>query len=155
MNTDKIAVLEEECAHLEAALVHLRHSRDRTRDLTTRDWASLSMDELERLESLASRFARAADMLIQRLLRLLDELELATPGSLLDRLYRAEKRGLVADARVLIRIRELRNLIAHEYGAEKLAEIYAAVAHLAPELDTAATTAIGYARDWAARLRGA
>lgn len=151
MNADKIAVLNEECAHLEAALAHLRYSRERTRGLISLDWTSITPEQLERLESLASRFARVADLLVQRVLRLLDELELATPGSLLDRLYRAEKRGLVADAAVLIRIRELRNLIAHEYGADKLAEIYAAVAHLSPELDLIATRTIRHAQDLAGR----
>lgn len=151
MNADKIAVLNEECAHLEAALVHLRYSLERTRGLISLDWTSITPEPLERLESLASRFARVADLLVQRVLRLLDELELATPGSLLDRLYRAEKRGLVADAAVLIRIRELRNLIAHEYGADKLAEIYAAVAHLSPELDLIATRTIRHAQDLAGR----
>jgi hypothetical protein len=56
-------------------------------------------------------------MLIQRLMRLIDEVELAPPGSVLDRIHRAEKRGWVGNAGNLRRIRELRNLVANEYAA--------------------------------------
>lgn len=153
MNSDKLALLSEECANLESALIHLRYSLERTRGLIGNDLAGIEPERLERLESLASRFARAADMLIQRVLRLLDELELTSPGSVLDRLYRAEKRGLVSDAKLLIRIRELRNLIAHEYAVEKLAEIYVAIAQLVPELDTTASATILYAQSLLQRLR--
>ncbi|WP_145998627.1 hypothetical protein [Methyloterricola oryzae] len=65
-------------------------------------------------------------------MRLLDDLELVTRGSLLDRIHRAKQRGW-CQAAELIRIRELRNPIAHEYADERMAEIYAAVAQLAPE----------------------
>ena len=50
-----------------------------------------------------------------------------------DRLFRAEKRGW-ASAPNLIKIRELRNLISHEYAADKMQEIFAAVAALTPLL---------------------
>jgi hypothetical protein len=43
-----------------------------------------------------------------------------------------------------VRIRELRNLIAHEYAADKMAEIYATVFALSPELDTIAMQAANY-----------
>jgi hypothetical protein len=100
-------------------------------------------EQLERLESLTSRFARLADLLIQRIFRLTDELELAGGGTILDRIYRAEKRGW-ADAADMIRIRELRNLIAHEYGNEKMLEIYAAVAALSPLLLATVPKVIAY-----------
>ena len=48
-------------------------------------------------------------------------------------LDRAEKRGW-ADASQLVKIRELRNMIAHEYAAEKMLEIYSVVYQLATEL---------------------
>ena len=90
-------------------------------------------EELERLESLTSRFARLADLLIQRIFRLIDEIELTGTGTLLDRIYRAEKRGWV-EASEMIKIRELRNLIAHEYANDKMPEIYAVVAAMSPAL---------------------
>ncbi|WP_052315069.1 hypothetical protein [Thiocystis violascens] len=62
-------------------------------------------------------------------------------------LRRAEKRHWVDDAATLIRIRELRNLIAHEYAADRLAEIYAAVAALTPELLSIVPKAQAYASE--------
>ncbi len=132
MNADKLLLLQEDLRDLENAAAHLGFSINRTQDLLDQpDWQP---EELERLESLASRFARLSDLLIQKVMRLIDDLELTTSGTLLDRIHRAEKRGWVDDSMKLVRIRELRNLIAHEYAADKMAEIYAAVAALAPEL---------------------
>lgn len=96
--------------------------------------ADLGPDELERLEAMASRFARLSDLLIQRVMRLVDDLELMPEGSILDRIQRAEKRGSVQSAAELVRIRELRNLVAYDYAADRMAEIYAGIAGLAPVL---------------------
>ena len=75
---------------------------------------------------------------------IIDEIELTGGGSVLDRLYRAEKRGW-ASAAELIKIRELRNLIAHEYATEKMLEIYAAVAAMSPTLLAVVPKVIAYA----------
>jgi len=110
----------------------------------TREQIELLQEELERLESLTSRFARLADLLIQRIFRLIDEIELTGSGTILDRIYRAEKRGW-ANAADLIKIRELRSLIAHEYATEKMLEIYAAVAAMSPALLAAVPKVTAYA----------
>ena len=97
---------------------------------------------------MASRFARLSDLLTQRVMRLADDIELESAGSLLDRIHRAEKRGWVEADGQLVRIRELRNLIAHEYADEKLADIYRAVFQLAPAL----LAAVPRVAVWAQRL---
>ena len=94
-------------------------------------------------------FARLADLLTQRVMRLADELELESPGTLLDRVRRAEKRGWVQQDGQLVRVRELRNLIAHEYEDEDLAALYREVIALAPVLLQAAQAAAA----WAAAVR--
>lgn len=132
MTSGKIQWLAKELANLELAAVHLSYSLHRSQALL--EHAQWSLEELERLESLTSRFARLADLLIQRVMRLIDELELAPQGSLLDRIQRGEKRGWMDEAGQLIRIRELRNLIAHEYASDKMLEVYRAVAALTPPL---------------------
>ncbi|MDP2783439.1 MAG: hypothetical protein Q8O38_02410 [Sulfurimicrobium sp.] len=145
MNVDKLLLLQEELRGLENAATHLRFSINRTQNLLNQqDWQP---EELERLESLASRFARLSDLLMQRVMRLIDDLELTATGTLLDRIHRAEKRGWVDDAIKLVRIRELRNLIAHEYAADKMAEIYTAVVALAPELLAVVPKVTAYAHE--------
>jgi len=91
-------------------------------------------EELESFESLCSRFARLSDIVIQKLFRLLDELSLETPGSIRDRINRAEKRGIIERAEDFVTIRMLRNDIAHEYLPEAILEIYGKVLVLSPLL---------------------
>jgi len=131
MTRVKIQLLQEELANLQLAAVHLQYSIERCSNLVGQE--SLPPEQLERLESLTSRFTRLADLLIQRVFRLVDEIELTGGGSILDRIYRAEKRGW-ANAAELITVRELRNLIADEYATEKMPKIYSAVAAMAPIL---------------------
>lgn len=142
MTREKIELLQEELVGLQLAAGHLGYSMERCLNLMDRQ--ELPPEQLERLESLTSRFARLADLLIQRIFRLIDEIELTGSGSLLDRIYRAEKRGW-ANAAELIKIRELRNLIAHEYATEKMREIYATVAAMSPALLATVPKVIEYA----------
>lgn len=144
MNADRLALLRQEMNNLEAAADLLRFSLRRTGKLIQR--TAWSPQELERLESLTSRFARLADLLIQRVMRLVDEIELIGGGAILDRIHRAEKRGWIDSGSTLVRIRELRNLIAHEYAADKMAEIYRAVAKFSPALLDVVPAVVQYAR---------
>jgi len=131
MTQEKIELLQKELCSLQQAADHLGYSLARCLDLISKEDGS--PEQLERLESLTSRFARLSDLLTQRIFRLMDDLELTGASALLDRLYRAEKRGW-AKATDLIKIRELRNLIAHEYAADKMHDIFATVAALTPLL---------------------
>ncbi len=128
---EKLSLLCEELIGLQSAAQQLVYSVERCQNLRGR--ADLSPEQLERFESLTSRFARLSDLLVQRIFRLIDDIELTGSSSVLDRIYRAEKRGW-GDAEQMIRIRELRNLIAHEYSNEKLAEIHEAVLSMSPIL---------------------
>ncbi len=130
MNT-KLSLLQEELIGLALAAEHLDFSV--TRCANFKLWTPPTLEQLERLESLTSRFARLSDLLIQRGFRLIDEIELVGNSTLLDRIYRAEKRGW-AQSEHLIKIRELRNLISHEYASESMHEIYLAVFELSPLL---------------------
>lgn len=152
MNPDKLLLLREELADLDQAAGHLTVSLERTQALIGRD--SWSVDELERLDSLTSRFARLADFLTQRVMRLVDDLELTPSGTLIDRFNRAERRGWTDSAAELRQIRELRNMIAHEYAADRLAAIYADVFGLAPRLLAVVPKVRAYAEDLLRQLEG-
>ena len=142
MTRAKTELLQEQLAGLQLAAGHLEYSMARCRNLLGQE--EIPPEQLERLESLTSRFARLADLLIQRIFRLIDEIELTGSGTILDRIFRAEKRGW-ANASEMIKIRELRNLIAHEYANEKMPEIYSAVAALSPALLAVVPKVINYA----------
>jgi len=81
-------------------------------------------DELDKFEALTSRFARLSDILTQKIFRLIEYLEMETPGTVRDRINRAEKWELIDSADDFFMIRELRNSIAHEYIPESVKQIY-------------------------------
>lgn len=78
----------------------------------------LSVEQRESCEALTSRFARLCDLLVQRLFRTLDRVELSDDGTILDRLARVEKRRIIDSAGEWRELRELRNEIAHDYLIE-------------------------------------
>lgn len=98
------------------------------------DVHSRSPDGLIEIEAFTARFARLTDVLVQQVLRTVDEIEAEPAGSVLDRLARAEKRGWVASGAELSAARALRNRIAHEYDAEGWRLIARAAHALVPQL---------------------
>jgi len=88
--------------------------------------------EQDQIEVLSGRFARTTDYLINKVLRSLDRYELAADGTLLDLINRAERRGIVASARELRRMKELRNEIVHEYLPAGQAELLVDLRTLVP-----------------------
>ena len=71
--TDRLALLAAEMLRMGQAGEHLSWSLERSKPLLAK--AAWGAEDLERLESLASRFARFADLLSQRVMRLADDLE--------------------------------------------------------------------------------
>lgn len=95
----------------------------------------LGEEELEVLESFSSRFARFSDLAISKYLRLLaQEMDPAFRGSVIDLLNFAEKYGWIDRADQWRRIRELRNVAAHEYQIEDYRKLYRELIGLAPLL---------------------
>jgi uncharacterized protein YutE (UPF0331/DUF86 family) len=92
----------------------------------------LTEDEIEVLEVLSNRFSRTVDMLINKVLRSLDLLELEDTNRKLDIVIRAEKRGFVDSYDLLIELKDLRNELAHEYIQEKLLEKFKEVLEKTP-----------------------
>jgi uncharacterized protein YutE (UPF0331/DUF86 family) len=86
-----------------------------------------SDDEYDDLENLTSRYARAVDLLVHKLFRSLDAVELMPPGSLIDSANRAVKRGFVDSTDTLRTLKDLRNEIAHEYAPDDLSDLFGAV----------------------------
>lgn len=91
-------------------------------------------EEYDALETLTSRFARVSDIIIQKVFRSIDAVEFENQGTLIDVVNRAHKRGFFESVEKIREIRELRNSIAHEYIQECLADIFADVLKLTPEL---------------------
>ncbi len=116
-------LLTENIQHLNKAAKQLAVSFERCQQLDISQ-DNLTLDEQERFEALTSRFARLADIIMQKTIRLIEQIELEGTGSLLDRINKAEKKGFIDSATQFIEIRQLRNSIAHEYDQDSLQQIF-------------------------------
>ncbi|MBF0468820.1 MAG: hypothetical protein HQK61_08050 [Desulfamplus sp.] len=135
-------ILENDIQELEKAADILVYSHNKCICVDLMD--GLNQDILESFEALTSRFARLSDMLIQKVLRTIDMIELESSGTVRDRINRAEKKKLIDSADSLIEIRVLRNEIAHEYKSETVYVIFEKVLHLTPLLLKAVDLTIEY-----------
>ncbi len=129
---DKIKLLQEELAILEKATDILLYSYKKCKNIAVKP--EYSYEELDNFEALTSRFARLSDIIIQKIFRLFDVIDLEENGTVQDRINRAEKRGLIDKASIFVKIRELRNSIAHEYLPDVFKAIYKEVFELTPIL---------------------
>lgn len=118
---------------LRSALPHFKYSLAKVQRIEFKaDWDE---ETLETLESFSSRFARLSDLYSARFLRFkLKQSDLGFRGSLIDALNLAERLELLESARDWARIRELRNVAAHEYSADDYRRLYAELVRLSPHL---------------------
>ena len=128
-------LLTDQIALMRAAVQVLDESRIRVSAFANRLDSELTMSERESCEALTSRFARLNDFLLQRVFRTLDQIELADEGTVLDRLQRAEARGLISSAERWRELRLLRNAIAHDYLIESADRVNSRIADRSPRTD--------------------
>ncbi|MBP6217132.1 MAG: hypothetical protein KA436_00935 [Oligoflexales bacterium] len=92
-----------------------------------------SEEQLESWESFASRFSRSSDLLLSKVFRrLILTKDPAFRGSVIDLLNQAEKFSWIDSAKEWQRIRELRNIAAHEYTVNEFQTLYRELLRLSP-----------------------
>lgn len=129
---------------MQAAVQVLEESRARVAGFADRLGAELTVGERESCEALTSRFSRLNDFLLQRVFRTLDQIELIDEGTVLDRLQRAESRGIIDSAERWRELRLLRNAIAHDYLIDSADRVLHEALAAAPELINAAQRLMRY-----------
>ena len=92
----------------------------RSLDLT----ADIPFEVEESFDALTSKFSRVSDIFTQKVLKSFVILTREDAPTFLDRMHLCEKLGLIPSADDLVAIRDMRNLIAHEYLTENLLELY-------------------------------
>lgn len=146
MNHDHVReLLVQALSELADAQRHLDYSYQQVASLPD-TLASVSESQLVSVEAFTSRFARTVDLLVNKVLRCLDRVELKPPGTLLDTVNRAEQRGFVARAGDLREMKDVRNMIAHDYAGAKAAEIFGFCREQKPLLTAVCERAVEYAR---------
>jgi hypothetical protein len=94
----------------------------------------ISFETEESLDALSSKFSRVSDIYTQKVIKTLLFLLREDAPTFLDRMNLCEKLGIISSAEELIAIRDLRNIIAHEYLSENLVEIYREIIQLSDNL---------------------
>ncbi|GAA4648600.1 hypothetical protein GCM10023116_08690 [Kistimonas scapharcae] len=131
MTNDKRQLLEKQMPQMCKAVDSLAWSLKRCLPLPI---ASLDAAGQEKIEALTVRFVRVSDILIQKIFRLVDDLEMNHSGTIRDRINRMEEKGLIGSARDFIEIRELRNAIAQAGDDDASGTLYRDVIRLSPLL---------------------
>lgn len=127
------ALKEQVVADILKAKKHLEYSYQKVLKISLSK--ELGEEELETLESFSSRFSRISDLYIAKYFRVLMlEKDPAFRGSVVDLLNQAEKYSWISSSEKWLRIRELRNLAAHEYAAIDYIKLYHELIQLTPLL---------------------
>ncbi|MCK9282619.1 MAG: nucleotidyltransferase substrate binding protein [Melioribacteraceae bacterium] len=134
MTIDNKAVLLELLGKTEKATTRLKTSFDKCSRFDFID--KITDDELETLESLTARFARLSDIIIKKIFRIIEKIDLDSPSTIRDSILLAEKKELIESAELFFRIRELRNMTAHDYeeNEEALIPHFKEIIYLTPYL---------------------
>ena len=132
MNQIHIDILRENINILNLSADWVRHSYEQTSAIEIK--SKYAIEEFDKIENLTSRYARTADMLVNKVLRSIDTVELEDIGTIIDIMNRAEKRGIVPSAELLHTIKDLRNNIVHEYKIAEITIFFADVKKYTPLL---------------------
>jgi len=131
MDKGSVEILKENLYALNLSLNRLMYSFEKCKIINLKD--TYSNEEFEAFEAMTSRYARTTDMLINKVLRSLDAVEYIDGGTVIDATYNTEKRG-IADAQELRKLKDLRNLITHEYVTEKIVRFFDKILEFTPLL---------------------
>ncbi|MBC2742009.1 MAG: hypothetical protein HGJ93_02905 [Desulfosarcina sp.] len=134
--------LEESRCLLDRALETLRYSFSKCNSI--KEKAVYCLKDQESFEALTSRFARASDILTQKVLKTLFTLIQENPKTFLDAANLLEKIEIIENADDILNIRELRNQIAHEYVIDDLQALFSDVLRFVPELERVASNVNEY-----------
>ena len=116
--------LKEDLNRLDRSVEMLKYSSQQCRKIGIKE--DYSLEELDRFESLTSRFARTSDIYTQKVMKGIILVLREEANTFIDRANLFEKLE-IANAEDLKLIRDLRNEISHEYKVDDIAEIFEAV----------------------------
>lgn len=134
LNANEQKMLKAELRLMDDAVTILTYSYEKCRNIEIK--ADMSMDDRDSFEAFCNRYARTSDIFIQKLIKLIEILDLERAGSVRDSVDRAEKLGIIDHAEVLMDIRNLGFKIAHGCLPELDRDIWYSVLDYTPKLLT-------------------
>lgn len=140
MSDDKLLrLLQDDLASIRLAAASLERSLVKCANLTPTP--RQSFEDEETFDALTSRFARTADILTQKVLKTTVLLLREDAPTFIDRMNLCAKLGVIPSADEMIAVRDLRNMIAHEYATDDLIGLYTETVELSPALLSAVAAA--------------
>ncbi len=114
------------------SLKYLQYTFDRVQKMPI-DPAEMSEAEKEAWDGFVTRFARSSDLFLSKYIKAYVRADdPAFDGSFRDHLNRAEKLGLIDVLQPWLEIRELRNVLVHEYSDSDLKKIFEKMIRFTP-----------------------
>jgi uncharacterized protein YutE (UPF0331/DUF86 family) len=132
MTDDIRAVLQENLEGMRKSVQWLKRSYAKCARIGVKD--HYTEDEFDDFENLVSRYARMIDVILNKVFRSIDAIELEDGGTLLDVVNRAEKRGIIDSVERVRDLKDLRNDIVHEYETDDLRSLFHQTLASTPEL---------------------
>lgn len=108
----------------------LKRSYKNCRQIGTKKY--YKAEEFDEFELLTSRFRRTIDILINKVYRAIDYLEMENQGLLIDIIKRTYKRNLIDSVDEIRELKEMRNKIEKVYSNKELKEIFDNVFNYTP-----------------------
>ena len=130
MESRNLEILRQNLESLEKSRFWLNRSFERCQSVELAE--ELSANDFDTLENLTSRFSRTVDLIVNKVFRSIDAVELEDSGTLIDVVNRAEKRGIIRSSAEVRRLKDTRNEIVHEYEIEGLAAVFERVLKSVP-----------------------
>ncbi len=132
MDTNNIKLLKENLDAMDSAISWLERSIGICNRIGIK--ADYADEEYDAFETLSSRYARAVDLIVRKVLRTIDLVEFEQPGTLIDTVNRAARRGLIDNVDALRTMTDLRNEIAHDYIKAELVEAFENILYQTPQV---------------------
>ncbi len=119
---------------LTKSLLHLEYSYNKALSLDTNP-KNLAEEQLEAWDAYASRFARSSDIFLSKFIKAyIKKDDPAFDGSFRDTLHRAEKLQLINNSEEWYTIREMRNVVVHEYSDDDLSNFFKQLLKYTPQV---------------------
>lgn len=130
--SDNIQLLKESLSAMDSTIRWLKRSTGICSQIGIKK--DYTEEEYDAFETLASRYARAIDLIVCKVLRTIDMVEFEQPGTLIDTVNRTERRGLIDNVSTLRVMTDLRNEIAHDYINEELIDTFEDILNQTPQV---------------------
>lgn len=128
-------IINEQLILLEQSKISLQYSYNESNKLIENNQNNeFSLQQQDVFEAFASRLARTADILVQKVLRTVQLYENEPVYTIRDMLLQAEKKNLIEQAEIMFELRVFRNEIAHDYLPKSQIAIIEACIHYTPFL---------------------